>query len=159
MALLQPHTANLTPHAACVAPEKTRPSQQVKSITAKRMISGLVLKYLNGECFVIRRGYETTLPVSSSFCLTVPSEGNIYPSYARIFRSQCHGVRGVRCTIPKPSLKKWPETGHLNKWQIKVADLVDTFVEETLELISLEVEQPIGCCQTNEDSHRIAGAA
>jgi hypothetical protein len=38
------------------------------------MISGLVLKYLNGECFVIRRGYETTLPVSSSFCLTVPSE-------------------------------------------------------------------------------------
>src|SRR6056300_1361611 len=30
----------------------------------------------------------------------------------------------------------------LNKWQIKVADLVDTFVEETLELISLEVEQP-----------------
>ena len=26
------------------------------------MISGLVLKYLNGECFVIRRGYETTLP-------------------------------------------------------------------------------------------------
>ena len=36
------------------------------------MISGLVLKYLNGECFVIRRGYETTLPVSSSFCLTVP---------------------------------------------------------------------------------------
>ena len=37
------------------------------------MISGLVLKYLNGECFVIRRGYETTLPVSSSFCLTVPT--------------------------------------------------------------------------------------
>ena len=25
------------------------------------MISGLVLKYLNGECFVIRRGYETAL--------------------------------------------------------------------------------------------------
>ena len=41
------------------------------------------------------------------------------------------------------SAKKWPETGHLNKWQIKVADLVDTFVEETLELISLELEQPI----------------
>ena len=42
------------------------------SITAKRMISGLVLKYLNGECFVIRRGYETTLPVSTEFNLTVP---------------------------------------------------------------------------------------
>ena len=42
------------------------------TITAKRMISGLVLKYLNGERFVIRRGYETARPVSSSFCLTVP---------------------------------------------------------------------------------------
>ena len=27
------------------------------------MISGLVLKYLNEECFVIRRGYETTRPL------------------------------------------------------------------------------------------------
>ena len=26
------------------------------------MISGLVLKYLNGECFVIRRGYENSPP-------------------------------------------------------------------------------------------------
>ena len=43
------------------------------SITAKRMISGLVLKYQNGECFVIRRGYETARPVSSSFCLPGPS--------------------------------------------------------------------------------------
>ena len=42
------------------------------SITAKRMISGLVLKYLNGECFVIWRSYESSLPASSSFCLTVP---------------------------------------------------------------------------------------
>ena len=42
-------------------------------ITTRRMISGLVLKYLNGECFLIRRADETTLPVSSSFCLTVPS--------------------------------------------------------------------------------------
>ena len=31
--------------------------------------------YLNGECFVIRRGYETARPVSSSFCLTVPVVG------------------------------------------------------------------------------------
>ena len=29
--------------------------------------------YLNGECFVIRRGYETALHGSSSFCLTVPN--------------------------------------------------------------------------------------
>ena len=46
---------------------QTRPSQQVKSITARRMISGRVLKHLNGERFVIRRGYETARPVSSSF--------------------------------------------------------------------------------------------
>jgi hypothetical protein len=38
------------------------------------MISGLVLKYLNGEYFVMRRGYETALPASSSFCLTEPFE-------------------------------------------------------------------------------------
>ena len=37
------------------------------------MVSGLVLNYLNGECFVIRRGYETARPVSSSFCLTIPA--------------------------------------------------------------------------------------
>ena len=43
------------------------------SITAKRMISGLVLKCLSGECFVIRRGYGTALHGSSSFYLTVPS--------------------------------------------------------------------------------------
>ena len=37
------------------------------------MISGLVLKYLNEECFVIRRGYETALQDSSSVYLTVPA--------------------------------------------------------------------------------------
>jgi hypothetical protein len=49
-------------------------NQRGDSIIANRMISGLVLKYLNGEYFVIRRGYETARPVSSSFCLTVPHE-------------------------------------------------------------------------------------
>ena len=48
------------------------------SITAKRMISGLVLKYLNGECFVIRGCYETPCSVSSSFCLTVPTCAHPY---------------------------------------------------------------------------------
>jgi hypothetical protein len=43
------------------------------SATAKRMISGLVLKDLNGECFGKQRGYETAHPVSSSFNLTVPA--------------------------------------------------------------------------------------
>ena len=53
---------------------RSESGKRTYSITAKRMISGLVLKYLNGECFVIRRGYETARPVSSSFCLTVPRE-------------------------------------------------------------------------------------
>ena len=38
------------------------------------MISGLDLKCLNGECFVIRRGYKASLHSSNSFCLTVPAE-------------------------------------------------------------------------------------
>ena len=38
------------------------------------MISGLFLKYLNGECFVIWRGYETTLLASTKFNLTVPGD-------------------------------------------------------------------------------------
>ena len=39
---------------------RSESGKRTYSITAKRMISGLVLKYLNGECFVIRRGYETS---------------------------------------------------------------------------------------------------
>ena len=46
---------------------RSESGKRTYSITAKRMISGLVLKYLNGECFVIRRGYETARPVSSKF--------------------------------------------------------------------------------------------
>ena len=42
------------------------------SITPKWMISGLVLKYLNGECFVIRRFYKYTRLASTEFNLTVP---------------------------------------------------------------------------------------
>jgi hypothetical protein len=61
------------------------------------MISGLVLKYLNGECFVIRRGYETTRPVSSSFCLTVPVRGKLrrYRSGPQ-YRQAGIGKRGCR---------------------------------------------------------------
>ena len=46
--------------------------KQTYSITAKRMISGLVLKYLNGECFVICGFYKYTLLASTEFNLTVP---------------------------------------------------------------------------------------
>jgi putative transposase len=37
------------------------------------MISGLVLKYLNGECFVICEFYKYTLLASTEFNLTVPT--------------------------------------------------------------------------------------
>ena len=36
------------------------------------MISGLVLKYLNGECFVICEFYKYTLLASTEFNLTLP---------------------------------------------------------------------------------------
>ena len=39
------------------------------------MISGLVLKYLNGECFVICGFYKYTLLASTEFNLTVPPFG------------------------------------------------------------------------------------
>ena len=48
-------------------------NQRGDSIIANRMISGRVLTYLNGECFVIRRGYETTRLASTEFNLTVPA--------------------------------------------------------------------------------------
>ncbi len=36
-------------------------------ITAKRMISGLVLKFLNGDCLIMREGYESTCPHQTKF--------------------------------------------------------------------------------------------
>ena len=36
------------------------------------MISGLALKYLNGECFVIGEFYKYNLLASTEFNLTVP---------------------------------------------------------------------------------------
>jgi hypothetical protein len=43
-------------------------------ITARRKISGLVLKYRKGERFVIWRRYETALPTPSQVPLTAPAE-------------------------------------------------------------------------------------
>ena len=76
------------------------------------MISGLVLKYLNRECFIIRRGYETARPVSSSFCLTVPTKtsplGNklVYPKgEAKVVSAKftiAVGEEAARHTHPAP---------------------------------------------------------
>ena len=43
------------------------------------MISGLDLKYLNGERLVMARGYESPLPGSSQNNLTSPLEGLTVP--------------------------------------------------------------------------------
>ena len=52
---------------------RSESGKRTYSITARRMISGLVLKYLNGECFVIWGFYKYTLLASTEFNLTVPS--------------------------------------------------------------------------------------
>ena len=73
------------------------------------MISGLVLKYLNGERFFIRGGYETTLPVSSSFCLTAPA------SYLKIdggFDGFCAYVDDLNASLGIP--KNFTELGIQN---------------------------------------------
>ena len=41
-------------------------------MTAKRMISGLVLKYRKAEHSVVKGAYVGTLPASSQFLLTMP---------------------------------------------------------------------------------------
>jgi len=64
------------------------------------MISGLVLKYLNGECFVIRRGYETTLPVSSSFCLTVPARSKALQPDRKVWLIGSAWAIGAKLVVP-----------------------------------------------------------
>ncbi len=54
------------------------------SITARRMISGLVLKYLKEAGLFMGKSYATPLPASSKVLLTKPNErlrlqsGNVY---------------------------------------------------------------------------------
>ena len=66
------------------------------SITARRMISGLVLKYLNGECLVIiRRGCETARPVSNSLCLTVVPSALITTAWQHSRRRVVPNTQGI----------------------------------------------------------------
>ena len=58
---------------------RSESGKRTYSITAKRMISGLVLKYLNGECFVIsarlrNRPARLKLVLSDSAALTAPPQ-------------------------------------------------------------------------------------
>jgi hypothetical protein len=43
-------------------------------ITAKRIISGLVLEYLNGLGLVIARRYESALPATTNFLMILPAQ-------------------------------------------------------------------------------------
>jgi hypothetical protein len=67
------------------------------------MISGLVLKYLNGECFVIWRGYETTLLASTELNLTVPAINIWLKEYNHI---RPHHALGMRPPVPETLLEK-----------------------------------------------------
>ena len=49
-------------------------NQRGGKITARWMIPGLVLKYLNGECFVICGFYKYSLLALTEFNLTVPNQ-------------------------------------------------------------------------------------
>jgi integrase/recombinase XerD len=55
------------------------------------MISGLVLKYLNGECFVICRCYKYSLLASTKFNLTVPDYIRLADPQRPLFASQKGG--------------------------------------------------------------------
>ena len=87
------------------------------NITAKRMISGLVLKDLIGECFIIQRGYKTALLASTEFNLTVPLAFTVL-NYHRFmgfyytpFRMALLGMRGL-VHGPRPKLNYPAPTVH-----------------------------------------------
>ena len=111
---------------------RSESGKRTYSITAKRMISGLVLKYLNGECFVIRRGYETARPVSSSFCLTVPLQCVFQHAIIFVRPQTRHAIRasgrGKDASVfvhhPKPETGRAPingDKGHVAISTYKVA--------------------------------------
>ena len=66
------------------------------SITAKRMISGLVLKYLNAAGLVIPNDDATALPASTLVLLTSPP---------RSYETARPGSRWLRLTMPPSPYK------------------------------------------------------
>ena len=48
-------------------------------MTARRIISGLLWKYLNGSFLIMRIRYEDTLPASTQILLTRPFDGYLSP--------------------------------------------------------------------------------
>jgi len=83
------------------------------------MISGLVLKYLNGECFVICGFYKYTLLATTEFNLTVPSPAKprqFNHGSANCVANDCLAVLRVRST----------QSGHPGKHECN-----SKFVEKT----------------------------
>ena len=78
---------------------RSESGKRTYSITARRMISWLVLKYLNGERFIIRRGFETARPVSGLFCLTVPSQ--VLITRSRLLRASHQKFPALYRQIPR----------------------------------------------------------
>ena len=114
---------------------RSESGKRTYSITAKRMISGLVLKYLNGECFVIRRGYETARPVSSSFCLTVPAKQYGRPNQR--FRQALE--RQVSGKASKPKLQSGTRfvREHHGKTHVVEVDAAGAFIWQGKSFASL----------------------
>ena len=55
------------------------------------MISWLVLKWRNGKCFAIRRGYKAILPASSKFYLT--ERVDQAQNFLDLLAARAYGVR------------------------------------------------------------------
>ncbi len=60
---------------------------QMYSITAKRMISGLVLKYLKEAGLVMGKSYATALPRSSKVLLTRPSPSSFDTTFGKYWKT------------------------------------------------------------------------
>ena len=102
--------------------------------------------YLNGECFVIRRGYETARPVSSSFCLTVPSTRQ----YGRLVRDWVtaiglepsgYGTHSMRRTKAAEIYRK---TGNLRAVQLLLGH---TKVDSTVRYLGVELEDALSIAE------------
>ena len=74
MAFLQPHTANLTPHAACVAPEPNQPVSAGKKHHSQADDLWARFKVPEWGVFCHWARLRNRLPTSTEFNLTVPGQ-------------------------------------------------------------------------------------
>ncbi len=92
-------------------------------ITAKRITSGLVLKYRKGLRFVMHSGYAAALSSSSHFVLTVPeramqrfrSMGSLQ-KFASVHASVCNHFNQERSLYSRDNFKL-NRTAALSEWR------------------------------------------